>query len=102
MSASEKFILAGCLLLVIFLSTNAMLLPLLRGRKAPGKGDKPRSEWQVVSRLLHPPGSKDTESMEELSRQVEQLKGGRPAPPAAPEDGGNGEEHEGRGAKPGI
>jgi hypothetical protein len=96
MSSSEKIALASCLLLIVFLSTNVMLLPLLRGRGDPKKRSQ-GGEWNALGGLLRPPASKDQESMEELARQVQQLNRERDrpppsAPPSSAKMGEGGEE----------
>jgi hypothetical protein len=74
-NSSEKIILASCILLAIFLSTNLMLLPLLRGRRKRNDANP----WKAATNLMRPVRSKDAESMEELSKQVEQFKGQKAA-----------------------
>jgi len=81
MHGSEKFILAICIVLVIFLSTNLMILPVLRRKKDRSDTDSPK----VIEILLRPRRSKSNEAMEELSRRVEQLK--RDKPPAEEKKG---------------
>lgn len=75
MNNSEKIVLASCILLAVFLSTNLMLIPLLRGRKHRNDA----GAWKAATDLMRPMRSKDTQSMEELSRQVEQFKGQKAA-----------------------
>jgi hypothetical protein len=86
MSTSEKIALASCILLVVFLSTNAMLLPLLRGRRDRGRP----AERGPLDGLLRGPVSKDAEAMRELARQVEkfrqQERESRPDQTGPPED----------------
>jgi hypothetical protein len=70
MGSSEKIVLAICILSAIFLSTNLMLLPLLRGRRKSGGGNPPGSRQSLMRR----PHSRDAQAMEELARSVEQFK----------------------------
>ena len=70
MESSEKIILAICILSAIFLSTNLMLVPLLRGRRKSSDGNALRA----VQNLMRRPHSRDSQAMEELARNVEQFK----------------------------
>jgi hypothetical protein len=71
MLSSEKIVLALCILSIVFLSTNLMFLPLLRGRRN-GRG---ANSSKAVQGLLSRPHSRDAQAMEELSQRVTQFKG---------------------------
>ena len=75
MDHSQKILLAGCILVVIFLSTNLMFLPLLRRPR-----DKRESQtMKAFGSLFKPTRGPASTEIEELARRVEKLKQDQPA-----------------------
>jgi hypothetical protein len=70
MESSEKILLAICIVSAIFLSTNLLLVPLLRGRRKSSDA----SALKAAQSLLRRPHSKDAQAMEELAQSVERFK----------------------------
>ena len=74
MDHSEKILLAACILVAVFLSTNLMLVPLLRRRR----DTRESQTWKALGNLLRPPRNSGQDAMEELGRRVEKLKQEKP------------------------
>jgi hypothetical protein len=70
MESSEKILLAICIVSAIFLSTNLLLLPLLRGKRRSSDA----SALEAAQGLLRRPHSKDAQAMQELAQSVERFK----------------------------
>jgi hypothetical protein len=71
---SQKILLAGCILVAIFLSTNLMLVPLLRRRRDTHESQT----MKALGNLLKPTHNSGQDAMEELGRRVEKLKQEQP------------------------
>ena len=70
MEQSHKVFLALCILVAVFLSTNLMLVPLLR-RPRNKRGS---SAGKTVESLFKIGNGASNDAMEELGRRVENLK----------------------------
>jgi hypothetical protein len=67
---SQKVFLALCVLVAVFLSTNLMLVPLLRRPRE----NRRSSTGKALGGLFKIGGGAPNEAMEELNRRVENLK----------------------------
>ena len=74
MEHSQKVFLALCVLVVVFLGTNLMLIPLLRRPR----DKRESSAGKALGGLFKLGGGASNDAMEELSRKVEQLKQEQP------------------------